>query len=142
MDPRVEVFDEWELQGVFQDIRFLIYNSDHNHIVLIGDTNAHFSRKTRFTLAVEEFLLEINLRKVWDNFPVDYTFCHTQQRNGQLTSYFSTIDHFFMDHSLELVCKAADSIHIGDNLGGHQPIHMTLKLGDFPKPVIISNTVS
>ena len=93
-----------------------------------------FLRKTRYTKVVDEFLSEISAIKVWDFFPIDYTFCHTVNKNGVLASYFSTIDHFFIDRELLEVCSSASSIHLGDNLSNHQPIQMALNLQNVPQP--------
>ena len=73
---------------------------------------------------------------------MDYTFCHTQERNGHLTSYCSVIDHFLIDPVLQQSCIAADAIHLGDCLSGHQPIYMTLNLDNTPKPETLTNSSS
>ena len=133
-DPRVEAFDEFELQSTLQDIAFLRDNTPHNHCIIMGDINADFTRSTRFVEAVKDFVGVQNMLPVWNIHPVDYAYMCTQERNCHLQSYFSTIDHFLIDPPLISSCHSADVIHLGDNLSNHQPIYMNLSLNDLPEP--------
>jgi len=138
-DPRVDIFDEWELQSALQDIRFLRENTPHNHCVLMGDINTDFTRTTRFVDIIKQFTEEQSMLPVWNTHPIDYTYMCTQERNGRLQSYFSTIDHFLTDPLLIPACKGADVIHLGDNLSNHQPVYINLSIKDLPEPTTQNN---
>ena len=107
-------FDEFEVVGCLNDVLWLLENSDFDEVILRGDLNTDFSRNTRFVNLVSQKLQEFRLTKIWDSYPVDFTYMHTQRTaDGQLRTNLSIVDHFCM--SPNLLCnieQALSLIHI------------------------------
>ena len=91
-----------------------------------GDINADFSRKSKYVELVKEALEELNVKSVWNDFPIDFTFCSPTELS------FSTIDHYLVSENLESGIKDAGVIHLGDNVSGHSPIYLKLNIGQLP----------
>ena len=127
-DPRTNNFDDTELVKVLQDIKYILDQCEGGYqVILMGDLNASFSRNSHFTLMVKNFLDENNLLTVWSKFPCDYTYSQTREHLGQITTSYSTIDHFCVDSENIIACESAASMHMGDNLSCHSPIMLKLK---------------
>ena len=62
------------------------------------------------------------LVSVWERFPIDFTFLHTDHKST------SILDNFFVDEGLLRLVEAASPLHLGDNPSGHAPIMLTLRL--------------
>ena len=70
-----------------------------------GDINTDFNRKSKYVDIVREALDDLDVKSVWNKFPVDFTFC------SPTDTFFSTIDHFLASQSLEDIIKdAGDSL--------------------------------
>ena len=91
-----------------------------------GDINTDFNRKSKYVDIVREALDDLDVKSVWNKFPVDFTFC------SPTDTFFSTIDHFLASQSLEDIIKDAGVIHLGDNVSGHSPIYLKLNNGSLP----------
>ena len=111
-----------ELHNLLNDISCLKQkNSAKFDIsVLLGDINFDDSRFTGHTQSINSFLEQESLLSVWGLFPIDFTF--------GLGDAFSTIDHFFISSLQPGVVHDAGVIHDPENLSGHAPIYMKLKL--------------
>ena len=60
-DPRVDTFDETELVTLLADIKNVVESSNCSNVLLAADLNSDFSRNTRFTRTVEEYLKDLLL---------------------------------------------------------------------------------
>ena len=63
-----------------------------------------------------------DLVSVWEKFPADFTYQHTD-----LTS-FSTIDHFYVTRKFLDNCLDAAPIHDGSNRSNHSPIMLKIRV--------------
>ena len=84
--------------------------------IIGGDWNSDFSRQTRFTNLVREFLAENNLFSVWSHFEVDFTFGQHSVRNGNNLFTTSCIDHFVLQNNMFNDISHAQAIHLGEKL--------------------------
>jgi hypothetical protein len=104
------------------DIDHFIDTTQCTKIILGGDINCDFARNTPLVSRVRSFIDSHNIRSVWDNFPIDFTHCHTD--------YMSTsiIDHFLTSISREIT--HASTMHHVDNTSRHSAItmHMSISL--------------
>ena len=73
------------------EIQKIIDENDFDYMVLGGDINADFRRKTKFVDIIQEFLMKTEVHKSWDSYPVEFT--HVMEKDG--VTHTSTIDHFF-----------------------------------------------
>ncbi len=126
-DPGVEDFDEVELRETLSGIKWLIENSTYDNILWCGDINADFSRDNRFVTILNEFIDTHQLKRSWLNFGIDFTF------SSPANNATSTIDHFLYNNALVDHVVDAGVIHRGDNLSGHSPIYLKLKVDQLPR---------
>ena len=91
-------------------------------IVIGGDFNWDQRRNTRFSRIMDEFMSKYGLVSIWNKFPADFTYQHTN-----LIS-FSVIDHFFVTERFLDNCVDASPIHLGDNKSSHSPIMIKINL--------------
>ena len=103
-DPGIDYFDETELRQTLNGILWLIKNSDHDNILLSGDLNTDFSRETRQTDIVKEFVNLHGLISCWQNYPIDYTF------ESPCSDSTLLIDHFCHNKSMSASIKNANVI--------------------------------
>ena len=89
-DPRTD-FDENELLMLFAEIERVVAECEFDHVVLGGDFNADFKRKSKFVSMVNDFVGKLELERSWSLFSADFT--HVSERDGK--TYTSLIDHFF-----------------------------------------------
>ena len=116
-DPRGE-FDENDLVIILNKIQKLIDETDFHHLIIGGDINADFGRKTRFVDMIREFIASTGMCKSWDGFPVDFT--HVTEKEG--ITYTSTIDHFMWNASFDDLVDDAGVINSPENMSDHCPI--------------------
>ena len=135
-DPRTENFDETELLTLLADIRNATIKASCTNVFLAGDLNCHFSRFSRFTSTVRDFLVEeLGLTIMWEHpdvdpghmvQQVDYTHLHTVRD----APHYSTIDHFAVSPQVYQVVSEAGVLHCGSNPSNHSAIFAKLKVGD------------
>ena len=128
VDPRVAVFNDFELLKCIEDIKWYFDNFPDHNIIIAGDFNSDFSRNTNFVNTVREFLFNFNLVSVWSNFEVDFTFMHNQVRDGVNILATSVIDHFIVHQNGLSSVSEAQVIHLGDNLSCHEPVYMCINV--------------
>ena len=116
-DPRGE-FDENDLVIILNEIQKLIDENDFHHLIIGGDINADFGRKTRFVDMIREFIESTGMCKSWDGFPVKFT--HVTEKEG--ITYTSTIDHFMWNASFDVLVDDAGVINSPENMSDHCPI--------------------
>ena len=134
VDPKTANFDDFNLLSCLQDIQWYIDSHPNHTVVLAGDFNADLSRNTRFVNIIRDFMMNNSLVTAWSSFPVDYTFCHNQVRNGTNIVSTSTIDHFMVNSDKLGLIEEALVLHTGDNLSVHEPIFMSLNVESYQKP--------
>ena len=120
-DPQAD-FDEHELLLIFAEIRKVIAENSFDHIILGGDFNADFKRKTKFVTLTREFLDQLDLNGSWQTFHAD--FSHVTEIND--STYTSLIDHFFWDDSFANRVLDAGVLHVPENMSDHSPIYCKL----------------
>ena len=131
-DPKVNAFDEFEILKCLGDVKFYFDKFPGKKFIITGDWNSDFSRQTRFTNLVREFLAENNLFSVWSQFEVDFTFGQHSVRNGNNLFTTSCIDHFVLQNNMFNDISHAQAIHLGENLSCHEPIFLCLKIDTLP----------
>ena len=94
VDSRSASFDDFELLRLLEDIKWYIDSYTNYSIVIVGDLNCDFGRSSRFVNTVREFMMTHHLLTMWSVFLVDFTYSHTQIRNGTEIISHSVIDHF------------------------------------------------
>ena len=124
VDTRAANIDESELSQVFQHIRNIIQAHQFSSLLLCGDINCDFLRKTGHVNAVQSFLNDYVLFKAWDDFTVDFT--HSQEIQG--VNHTSTLDHFFWNLEFAEQVMDAGVIHSADNSSDHCPIYCVIKV--------------
>ena len=122
-DPRVD-FDENDLLTLLADIRKIVDENDFDHVILGGDINADFGRKTKFVSIIKEFISDLDLRKSWDIFKGD--FSHTTEKDG--VTFTSLIDHFFWNKRITDLVEDAGVIYSAENMSDHCPIFCKLNI--------------
>ena len=123
-DTRNLNYDDWELQRCLRDINN-ISNSYPNHsIIVAGDLNCFFQRNTPFVNTIRDWVMESNLKSVWWDNPIDFTFSNVLNDR----QYFSVIDHFLYNDIAETIIKDSGVLHFGENLSNHSPIYLTIEI--------------
>ena len=131
-DPRTNNFDDAELLTLLSGIQQAIQDGECNNVLVAGDLNCHFARKTRFTDIVKNYFIEAGLTIFWENSinneniqAVDYTHMNTANRIPAL----STIDHFVSSMKVFESVVEAGVIHSGMNQSNHSPIYTKIQVG-------------
>ena len=127
VDSRSASFDDFELLRLLEDIKWYIDSYTNYSIVIVGDLNCDFGRNSRFVNTVREFMMTNHLLTMWSVFPVDFTYSHTQIRNGTEIISHSVIDHFLLSNTDSAYVNDAQVLHTGDNMSVHEPIYISLK---------------
>ena len=122
-DPRTD-FDETELVVLLNEIETVISENSFDHMVIGGDINADFSRKTKHVEVIKEFVTRNEVAKSWDEYPVSFT--HVMEREG--VTYTSTIDHFFWNKRFSGTVEDAGVISLPENMSDHSPIFCKLRV--------------
>lgn len=119
-------FNEFELLKCLEDIRCIVLSHPNKEVLLAGDLNADFSRNTPFVNLVRDLMLELKLVDTWWTHPIDFTFSSCINNRTS----FSTLDHFLINDSVTNNVLEAGTIHLGDNLSGHEPIYLSLTMNN------------
>ena len=72
------------------------------------------------------FVDKLGLVSLWSQHPVKYTYMHTDHKS------LSVIDHFMLSPRLLSLVEDCGVIERGDNISGHCPIWVKLRLGTLP----------
>ena len=110
---------------VLETIRKVIRENDFDSLVICGDINADFRRNSGHVEAVNELIEELQLKKVWDRFNVDFTRVCCDNVTGNITNT-SVIDHFFFSKELFHLVIDAGTIHSVENKSDHSPVYCVL----------------
>ncbi len=109
-----------ELHLVLNDIKSIMNTIQPGGIIICGD----FQRNNIFVRAVDQFVQESQLHVLWNEFPIDYTYRHSE-------GITSTIDHFLV--SANIVCYAAGVIHSVEDIPNiaHSAVWCEIKVDPF-----------
>ena len=75
---------------------------------------------------VYAFMDGLGLVSLWSEHPVKYTYLHTDYKS------MSVLDHFMLSPRLLDLVEGCGVVERGDNLSGHCPIWVSLRLGSLP----------
>ena len=128
-DPHTLNFDDSSLNEMFEEITALLAGHSFDHVVLLGDINTDFIRRSGHVHAVSDFLENLNFVRSWEKFNAD--FSHVHEANG--ISYTSLIDHFFWNPAVNNQILECGVLHLVDNLSDHSPIYCKLEVNTAPK---------
>ena len=95
-------------------------------MIWAGDLNWDMSRLTYFSKTMDSFVEKLGLVSLWSGNPVKYTYMHTDNKS------VSVLDLFLLSPRLLQLVDECGVIERGDNLSGHCPILVRLKLGKLP----------
>ena len=128
-DPRKNYFDDTELVGLFGDIENAIIDADCVNVLVAGDLNCDLSRRTRFTLTIQNFFHDLNLEFLWNSGKID-NIDHTYFFTSEHVTATSIIDHFVCNTPVHQAITEAGVVHEPDNLSNHSPIFVKLVIND------------
>ena len=122
-DSRQALEAQDEALEVLELVKRLIETSSCNSVVWCGDINTDFSRNTWQVAMLREAIAELNLLKVVDKFPIDFTCINNVNDENVVTS---VIDHFFYSSEISKLILDAGVIHSPDNRSDHCPVYCVL----------------
>ena len=126
-DPRVLNFDDGELLLVQHCVEDILDAGGYDDCLCAGDWNYDQRRKTGFAASMQGFLERVGLVSVWENFPIDFTHLHTDDKST------SILDNFYVNERLLQYVESAAPLHLGDNLSRHSPIMLVLRIEEIPR---------
>ena len=127
-DPRrLTEYDDFELREVLVEVEAIISSNSYTDIVWGGDMNWDMSRVTYFARTMSAFVERLGLVSLWSRYPVSYTYMHNDNKSK------SVLDHFLISQRLLDLVEDCGVVERGDNLSGHSPIWVKLRLGSLPK---------
>ena len=122
VDKMTVKVDGTELSEIIQFIKQIIENNEFSNLLLLGDINCDFIRRTGHTKDVSSFVEECSLVKSWEKFEIDFTLIH--EIKGK--SFTSTIDHFFWNQGFDNCISECGVLHSVDNNSDHSPIYCVI----------------
>ena len=81
---------------------------------------------TYFARTMASFVERLGLVSLWSDHPVNYTYMHNDNKS------VSVLDHFLLSPRLLGLVEECGVVERGDNLSGHCPIWVRLRLGALP----------
>ena len=115
-DPRILNFDESELLEVQTEMEAVLEKGGYDGCVAAGDFNYDARRNSGFARSMAAFLDRVGLVSVWERFPIDFSYIHTDHKST------SILDNFYVNETLLQYVDSARPLHLGDNPSGHAPI--------------------
>ena len=89
-------------------------------MLILGDLNSDFLRRSSHVETVKNFIEEMNLYSLWDDYTVDFTYLF-ERENGDFHS--STIDHILTLKRAQSKIVNAGALHLVENMSDHAPIY-------------------
>ena len=129
-DPRIINFDEAELLAVQAELESVLDKGGYDGVIAGGDWNYDARRTSGFARSMESFLEKVGLVSIWEKFPIDYTYMHTDHKSC------SILDNFYVNAELLPLVEEAGPLHLGDNPSGHSPVLLKLKLSSPARSII------
>ena len=93
-DPKLQQYDDGELQEVLEEVRNILSSAQFDDIVWGSDLNWDPSRNTQFSRIIYQFIHEVGLVSLWETYTVPYTHVHTDGHSRSL------LDHFLLSPCL------------------------------------------
>ena len=125
-DPRLQHYDDEELQELLEEVRTIFQTVNFDDVVWGSDLNWDPSRNSQFSRTMTAFVQEMGLATLWESHPVPYTHVHTDWKSK------SVLDHFLLSPRLLPLVEDCGIVEKGDNRSRHCPIWLRLKLGTLP----------
>ena len=119
-DPRILNFNDSELLEVQAELEAVLQGGGYDGCLVGGDFNYDARRNSGFARSMANFVDRVGLVSVWEKFPVDFTYLHTDHKSS------SILDNFYVNEELMQYVEAAGVLHLGDNPSGHAPIVFSL----------------
>ena len=113
-----------ELNETFSVIRSLIENHNFDHLMLFGDLNCDFMRRTMHVSSVKRFISSLSLNELWSKFHIDFTYTFESENKTSM----SVIDHFLLSEELVNCVSDAGVLHLPENTSDHEPIFCLLDI--------------
>ena len=114
--------DDEEISILMSELEANISNYPDAKIIAGGDWNFNMQLDTAFTKTINDGLERMGLESLWKQKEIDYTYEHTDRKSR------NTLDHFMVSKDLIPYISDMGVIHSGDNLSGHSPIFMSLRI--------------
>ena len=124
VDKKTVRVDGNELLETIQFIKQVMESYEFSSVLLLGDINCDFLRRTGHTNLVSSFIDENYLKKAWDRFEIDFTHCHEYNGNSSV----STIDHFCWNEEFDNCIAECGVLHSADNMSDHSPIYCVIDI--------------
>ena len=126
-DPKILNFYEAELLVAQTELQSVLDKGGYDGCLCGGDWNYDARRNSGFARSMAAFLDKVGLVSVWEKFPIDFTYMHTDHKST------SVLDNFYVNEALLQYVTAAGPLHLGDNPSSHSPILISLQVGDIPQ---------
>ena len=126
-DPRILNFNDNELLEVQAELEAVLQGGGYDACLVGGDFNYDARRNSGFARSMASFLDRVGLVSVWEKFPVDFTYLHTDHKST------SILDNFYVNEALLQYVEAAGVLHLGDNPSSHAPVMLTIRVSDIPR---------
>jgi hypothetical protein len=105
----------------------MIHNEDCNNVLIAGNLNCHFAKKTRFPRAVRNHFQELNLSILWEIPDCRiHSFDFTHQFVSENVSSLSTIDHFAGNPLVVNAIAENGVLHHHENTSNHSQIFVKI----------------
>ena len=124
VDKKTVRVDGNELLETIQFIKQVMESYEFSSVLLLGDINCDFLRRTGHTNLVSSFVDENYLKKAWDHFEIYFTHCHEYNGNSSV----STIDHFCWNEEFDNCIAECGVLHSADNMSDHSPIYCVIDI--------------
>ena len=127
-DPqRIHDYDDSDLREILLEVEAILASCSYTDVIWAGDLNWDMSRVTKFSRTMAAFMDRLGLVSLWSQHPVKYTYMHTDYKST------SVLDHFMLSPRLLALVEGCGIVERGDNMSGHCPIWVSLRLGTLPE---------
>ena len=126
-DPRILNFNGEELLLCQSELQAVLDRGGYDGCLCAGDWNYDARRNSGFAESMSAFPDRVGLVSVWEKFPIDFTYMHTDNKST------SILDNFYVNEASLQYVEAAGPLQLGDNSSGHSPVMLSLNVGDIPR---------
>ena len=126
-DPhKMNEYDDTDLREILLEVESILTSCSYTDVIWAGDLNWDMIRVTYFSRTMASFIDRLGLVSLWSQHPVKYTYVHTDYKS------MSVLDHFMLSPRLLTLVEECGIVERGDNMSGHCPIWVRLRLGELP----------
>ncbi len=97
-------------------------------ILIRGDINCDFNRNGGFVHTISEYMIDNNLHNIWDAYPIDYTYIHTDKESTS-TIY---IGHVLVNSMIYDIYVAGEVHHQYSDGVFHSRVYMCINVDSIP----------